>query len=376
MKPFRCGLMLFLFYLAGMKLIFNMWLEKAASPMHVLHGGYGIGSFLIPLIANPFLAVSSSTNHTDRLSDTTELMYTIMENTTSSIADSGRYWKDSRIELAFLIPAVLAISLSLVFHGYNYINVKENIKQTVKPVEGTMTIKSLKFKQMLNPATCAGGDTFYGFQVFILLFLYYVNCIGGERVNGLFLRTYSIEHFGFSGDDGSYINTSFWISFTVGRCLGFLTARWIPIRLLILIESGGLLVSTICHAALSGSSAIALWIIIQPLGFFVGPLYPSGMGWGNYHLRMTGSAIAVLQLGASGGSFAYMKLIGFLYDTYGPHTYLYCLLANGIIMFSITVLLNAVGFFHEKRSFRNEDKMSEMDVYPPSDNEDFELKRL
>ena len=300
-----------------------------------------------------------------------------MEDTSASIPESGKPGKESRIELAFLIPAVLAISLSLVFHGYNFINIKENKKQqTLKSVESTTVIKSLKFKQMLNPATCAGGDTFYGFQVFILLFLYYVNCIGGDRVNGLFLRTYSIEHFGFSGDDGSYINTSFWISFTVGRCVGFLTARWIPIRLLILLESGGLLVSTICHAALSGSSSIALWIIIQPVGFFIGPLFPSGMGWGNYYLKMTGSAIAVLMLGASVGAFAYTKLIGYLYDTYGPRMYLYCLLANGIIMFSITVLLNAVGFFHEKRSMRKEGNNSELGVHSASDIGVFELKRL
>ena len=246
----------------------------------------------------------------------------------------------------------------------------------MKTAENTIVTKSLKFKQMLNPATCAEGDTFHGFQIFLLLFLYFVNCIGGERVNGLFLRTYSIEQFGFTKDDGSYINTSFWISHTVGRYVAFLAARWIPIRLLVLIESVGLLVSAICHSAFSGNSAIALWIITQPLGFFISPLFPSGMGWGNHHLRMTGSAIAVLQLGASCGSFVYMKIIGFLYDTYGPQTFLYCLLANGILMFSITVLLDIVGYFHEKRTTGNKDKKSEVFVDSPSDTEDAELKRL
>ena len=227
------------------------------------------------------------------------------------------YLKESRIEFAFLIPAVLTISLSLVFHGYHFRNIKTEKKIKMKSVEDTLAIKSLKFKQMLNPATCAGGDTIYEIQVFFLMFLYYVNCVGGERVNGLILHTCSIEHFGFAGDEGSYINTSFWISFTVGRYVGFLAARWIPIRLLILIESVRLLLSAVCHAALSGRSAIALWIILKPLGFFIGPLYPSGLGWRNYHLKMTGGAIAVLQLVVSGGSFAHMKLTGYLYDTCG-----------------------------------------------------------
>ena len=344
--------------------------------MHVLHGGFGIGSFLIPLIANPFLAVPTPNSHSGFFNGTTEEAFTVLRDTTSSVPESALYLKESRIEFAFLIPAVLTILLSLVFHGYHFLNIRKEKKLKMKSVEDTLAIKSLKFKQMLNPATCAGGNTIYGIQVFFLMFLYYVNCIGGERVNGLILRTYSIEHFGFAGDEGSYINTSFWISFTVGRYVGFLAARWIPIRLLILIESVGLLLSAVCHAALSGRSAIALWIILQPLGFFIGPLYPSGLGWGNYHLKMTGSAIAVLQLGSSGGAFAYMKLTGYLYDTYGTQTYLYCLLGNGIIMFLITVLLDAVGILHEITPTSNKDKNVEITIQFFSDNEDLEFKSL
>lgn len=32
-----------------------MWKEKAASPLHIQHLGFGVGSFIVPHIAQPFL---------------------------------------------------------------------------------------------------------------------------------------------------------------------------------------------------------------------------------------------------------------------------------------------------------------------------------
>ena len=340
-------------FAVGSKMIFNMWRTKAASPMHMVHGGFGIGSFLIPLIANPFLAVpitklrNGTGENATRVSDVNCSFGRDSSTPLKTFTEGHQYLKPSRIEIAYLIPAVLSICLSFVFYAYQFTAKKEK-QQVELPVQNTSTNKSLNFKQMLNPGTCTGGDVIYGLQIFTFLFLYFFNCVGPERVNGAFLRAYSIDHFGFSVDDGSYINTSFWISHTVGRFVAFFAARWIPIRILVLIESGCLLVSTICHVLLSGSSAIALWIIIQPMGFFTGPLFPSGMGWGNHHVRMTGSAVAVPLLGACIGSFAYLKLIGNLYDTYGTHTFLYTLLGNGIVMLLITLLLHMTAVLHER----------------------------
>ena len=354
------------FFSAGMKLIFNMWQEKAASPMHLLHGGYGIGSFIIPLIANPFLAVPKTKDHNDTIYNATldlngvNRSYAVFE--TNSIAqEDTAYLKPSRIEYAYLIPAVITICLSLVFHAYHFLGLKERKIQREKDQRNVVSLSSLKFKEMLNPATCAGGDVLYGLQIFVLLFLFYFNCEGGERVGGTFIRAYSIDHFEFSVDSGSYINTTYWISFAVGRFVGFILARWIPIRILILLESGGVLVSSICLAILGGSSPTALWILVQPMGFFTGPFFPSGYAWGNYHVHMTGSGIAVLQLGASVGALVYMKMMGFLYDTYGTKTYLYVLLGYAIAMCIISVLLDVLGAQHRKmKSTQNDEHVYEV----------------
>ena len=326
-----------------MKLVFKMWQEKAASPMHLLHGGYGIGSFIIPLIANPFLAVPAEKDENSTNYDNITVL-PLNANISADGPNTGKYLKPSRIEYAFLIPSVIGISLSLVFHAYNILNVKRRryLKANSQMNEKAKT--SFVFKQILNPATCAEGNFVGGLTNFILLILFYGSSVGKEVVAGTFIRAFSIDYYEFSVDDGSYINTTFWISFSVGRILGFLTARWIPIRILLLIEICGVLLSDICLATVGGKSPTALWVIVQPLAFFIGPLYPSGMGWANYHMQMTGVGIAVLIVGAAIGVVATMKLTGYLYDTFGPLSYLYTLLGLGITSFVISVLMYFIGF--------------------------------
>ena len=338
-----------------MKLLFNVWQEKSASPMHVLHGGYGIGSFIIPLIANPFLAIPEPKYQNNVTNFTTSPRYSADNTTdttvatTEAIIEDTKYLRASRIEFAYLIPALIAISLSLVFYIYHAKGTRERKREKQHTVMNINHNKSRSFKEMINPATCTGRSVTYGLQMLFWLFLFYFNCVGGEKLSGTFIRTYSIDHFGFSVDDGSYINTAFWISFTVGRLTGFLTARWIPIRVLIVLESGGLLISVICNMIFSGKSSLALWLIMQSVAFFTGPLFPSGMGWANHHLEVTGIMLTVLQLGFSAGAFCYLKLAGFLYDTYGNSTFLYLLLGYGICMFVITVMLDLTG----KRRIQN-----------------------
>ena len=347
-----------------------MWQEHAASPLHVLHGGFGIGSFIIPLIANPFLAVpgenDDNTTHANNTNGTVTVSTTSRATTTT--AEPDFYIKASRIEYAYFIAAAITISLSFVFYAYHFMRITtrksiriQRKKEKEAHGETNTGSKTLTFKEMFNPATCAGGRIFYGLQIFALLLIYFFNCVGGERVAGKFIRAFSIDQFGFSTDEGSYLNTCFWISFAVGRVLGFLTARWIPIRIRILLETGGILITTICLVVFGGSSSTALWVLMQPAGFFIAPLFPTGLGWGNFHVQMTGVAITTILLGGSVGGVVYMKLIGYLYDHFGPRTFLYVLLGHGILVFALAIILDLVGAQHGGR-YKEEDEHDQTEI--------------
>jgi len=335
------------FYLiaAGQKLIINMWKEKSASPLHLLHAGFGVGSFIIPLVANPFLAIVAD--------DTVNS--TMTPNTTAppTTTESGHevYLRQSKIEYAYAIAAGIVVCVSVVFYIYQFVgqdpstNTEQKNDDGGKPDEN----KSLSFREMINPATCAGGRCLYGLEIFVIVFLFFFQSTGGERVAGKFIRAFSIDYMHFSNDDGSYLNTVFWIAYTCGRLGGFVTANFLSIRVLVMIETGGCLAATFALMFLGTSGPMALWIILPCLALFIAPLFPSGIGWANYHINVTGLAISIFLLGGSVGGICYIKLIGFLYDNYGPKMYIYTLLGFGGGGVVIAGVMNIIGSQHGSR---------------------------
>ena len=368
-----------IFFSAGQRLILTIWQEKAASPLHILHGGFPIGSFIIPLIANPFLAIPKRHHHMDNRSyenssfsmmqmtdSLTPKQTAVMMNNTefgngTNIPQNGtsgriEYLRESRIEYPYLIAAVITVALSVVFFIYHF---RERRKMASDVHEKSLKTKrqpKMSFKRMFNPATCADGRLCYGLQIFTGLVIYFFNLLGAERIGGKFIRAFSIEQLDFSVSDGSYLNMAFWISHAVGRVTGFLVARWIPIRVLILIETGGLLLTIIFMNIFAYRNTLALWILTQPFGFFLGPIFPSGIGWGDYHIQLTGMGITIILLGASCGGVAYLKLTGFLFENYGPRAYLYQLLGIGIAAFSLAIILDLIGSQHGHRFAKKAEK--------------------
>ncbi|VDI22634.1 Hypothetical predicted protein [Mytilus galloprovincialis] len=112
--------------IAGQKLILNLWKRKATGPLHILHFGFGMGSFIVPQIANPFLAVlapslditnASSINGTKSpfVIDPVTVTTTTTNNTIAVI-----FLKESKIESAYLIVSIIVASLSVVFFLYQF----------------------------------------------------------------------------------------------------------------------------------------------------------------------------------------------------------------------------------------------------------------
>lgn len=358
---------------AGQRLILKLWLDKSATPMILLHSGYGVGSFLIPLYTNPFLAVERP-NSENSYSNTTvpNVSATAFTGTSVSVLTSTenavQYMKDSRIEYSYLISAILVALHSVSFFVFQYRERQYydqnrhhlNHSKDAKPNNVFQSADSDKpdseertFIQIINPATCTGGRFLYGLVLFFLVFLYCGNAGGGERVVAGFIRSFSVDQLGFSKDDASYLNTSFWISFTIGRVLFSLAAKWVSIRLLILIETCGLTVIAVLLNFLARNNTLAYWILVQPLGIFIAPLWPSLVAWSDHHLELTGVGMMVLLLGGSVGGFSHLRLIGFLYEHFGPYTFLYQIIGYGCLALMLAILLDLVGGIHGNRFKRN-----------------------
>ncbi|KAJ8316894.1 hypothetical protein KUTeg_004798 [Tegillarca granosa] len=342
---------------AGQKIVLNTWKEKSASPMHIVHFGYGMGSFLAPNIANPFLAIEDreKTSHTSILNLTSTERFshnkTVSHNATfdlvsdflsasanGSSLDHIGFVKETRVEWAYIIITGVIVLDSLIFYWYQIKNSSCRKMEKIPATKDSLSVvKKSKLGnyrswiKLIDPATCTGGNRCFGVQVFVLLFIYYFNAYGGEAIYGKFIRNFSIDRFEFSNDESALLNTSFWISFSLGRFCGFIAAILIPIRILIILEAFAILVLVVLLNIFAYDSSLMLWVLTQFMGFLIGPMYPAGIAWGNSCLEITGTGMTVLVLGASCGGIAYLWIIGHLYDN-NLRSFLYLLGAYGIAM--------------------------------------------
>ncbi|XP_063397601.1 sodium-dependent glucose transporter 1B-like [Mytilus trossulus] len=344
--------------IAGQKLILNLWKRKATGPLHILHFGFGMGSFIVPQIANPFLAVLapsvditnvSSINGTKSpfVIDPVTVTATTTNKTTTAI-----FLKESKIESAYLIVSIIVASLSVVFFLYQFCN-RTTVYAHVH-VPGEVNESNFrKAVKLVDPATCADGNRCFGVQIFLLIFLYFFNAVGGERMYSKFIRSYAIDKHNFSGDDGSLINTTFWICFAIGRLTGLLTGRFIPVRILIVIEASGVLVTAILLEIFARENDLALWVLTCPMGFFLSQLFPTGIGWGDFHVEFTGIAITFALMGGALGGVSYLWVLGYLYEYQGYDMFLHQLVFYGGCMMFFTIIMTIVGIKHGGRFERD-----------------------
>ena len=336
----------------------NLWKEKVTSPMHALHFGYGVGSFLIPLMCNPFLGVfipNDTANITTNISYSNESYANVSWRNQSLGVDGNANGQDliligSRVEYAFYLVGFIGMLIALAFLLYQFCFYRNivYVKEKTKP-------QNRRFIDMWNPATCANGNFCYGLIMYILVFFFYFGTNSAQRSYSNFIRAYSIDLLKFSKTDGSWINSVFWIGFSAGRLSGVLVGKFIKIRKLIMIETIGLFCAALFLMVLSHVSPVYVaWVCTALFGFFQGPLYPSGIAFADYHVELTGIGIMVQSIGGGFGSMCSVWITGRLFDSYGPGSFTYMMLGIGCFVLFISILQVCLGLKHGSR-FKGEE---------------------
>jgi uncharacterized membrane protein len=97
------------------------------------------------------------------------------------------------------------------------------------------------------------------------------------------------------------------------------------------------------------------------MGFFISPLFPSGIGWGDFHVEFTGFAITFALMGGALGGVSYLWVIGYLYEYHGYDMFLHQMVFYGVMVVFFAVVMSFVGIRHGGR-FQNKNKYGAEDV--------------
>ena len=305
--------------------------------MHILHLGYGAGSFLVPQIAKPFLsqrvAQTSSKFHIENCltyNDTKE-----PSNLTTPKLPS----EYNHFEYGYFI--VMAILMMAAFFHCVFFYVNRKIESEL-PAENTTNSQWKKTtKEIFNFNSCSPGHPWYAAIIFVFLMFWFYIAVGGQMVFANYLYSYCRDKLCLDKNTSANIQSTFWIGFTAGRFAGFVVALWIPMKIIIFLEAGGNLLSAMV-LLLNPSNTIVVWTFSCVSGFFVGPLYPSGIAWANRYLTMTGLAYTITLIGGSLAGVSFTVAIGWYFEHRGPGAFWYFVLGYSMIACATAVCMHLV----------------------------------
>lgn len=316
-----------------------MWADKASGPLHAAHLGYGIGSFIVPQIAKPFLSqriptTSSKFSVQNCLANTTGNR---SENSTAAVVGEP---ENNHFEYSYIIIMAIIMSFSTAYYAFFYCTRRgQSTTEDSKKEEVKKTVK-----EIFNFNSCSPGHPYYAAGIFALVVLWFFMTMGGHMVFASFLYSYSRDLLCLSKDSAADIQTIFWIGYTCGRAVTTIVAIWIPMKVLIFLEAGGNFASALV-IFFNPENVTVIMVTSFFSGFFVGPLYPSGNAWANRYITMTGLAYTFSLVGGSAAGAIFNVVIGWCFENTGPQAFCYfvlgystlgCITAVGMHLFAQT----------------------------------------
>ena len=324
----------------GNTMVLDLWGERAASAMFTLHLGYGIGAFLAPIIAEPFLSAKIGehvikTNISSLDYDTTSNETNITAGNWTNTTTVVDIIRPARLTFPFALEGFLDIFFAIAFLMYY-----------IKGPPKDMAVKkgASNLKDLFNPAQCTAGNSLYGVLILVLLFMFYIQAIGGELVFGQFLYAFATESdVNFTTSQAANLTAVFYLCHLSGRALGAVLSKFLSINIILIIDVAGLLASTVFLSMFGFSVPLALWIGTGLIGLLCSFVYPAGMIWANLYMDVNSMVIMVTMFGGAVGFIIYTYLGGYLIQYVSMQSFLYLETAYAVILAVVFLLMFLLG---------------------------------
>ena len=340
-------------------MLLQLWRSKSAPYLQALHFAFGLGAFISPLMAEPFLintANSSDSFHNHR-------HFEACPNSGNGSSDSRGNVSElcgSNYKPTFAASYYIAASFLLVTAvGFVYYAFRLNVcrggssrrptsvvdaKRLNRPVSesnpddgGETSEESEKWKS--GTRNYANASRSYVYQILALLFFFYFAYVGIEVTYGGFVASYAVCHVGMSKSTAALLTSVYWGTFAVGRGLGVLFASLkVSPATMVVMDFFGCLAAVAILVAFP-SSTVALWCGTALLGLAIASIFPATISWAELYIEISGKRASVFVVGASFGEMVIPLVTGNVFAVYGPIYFLYSILASSLVASLLFVAL-------------------------------------
>ena len=338
-----------LYILGGNALILKLWGKKnSGPPLFSLHFGFGLGGLLAPQIARPFIsdviqdADDSLYNKDQNISVINYENYSICSN--DSMCISRNATNNPLIIYPFIISGGVFVATALPFFLFQAID-------CVSPATDEEYIEEDEDDEekakLCSVASCASEHTCFGIIMLLLLFLYYMQVVGGEHVYGKWIYSFALEtDTGFTKDQATLLVSLFWFCHMSGRGIGMILSKFIHITYIIIGDIAGLMVSSIALSIWGHKVPMVLWVFTAAMGLLVSPMFPAGLLWANLHMRINPITLTICMMGGSAGHLVYVYMGGFFLEYFGTERVMLTEVIYAVTIAVIFILMHITTRLH------------------------------
>ncbi len=181
---------------------------------------------------------------------------------------------------------------------------------------------------------------YYPLVIAAALFLFFY--VGAEITYGGWIYTYATSLHISSAAGAAYLNSFFWLSFTIGRMISIPAAmRFSPRQIIQAALAGCLIILTVL--VLLPASNTLLWTVTIILGFCMAPLWPTGYTLAGQSIKLTARLSSIVLLGDSLGGMALPWLVGQVIDLTGAQSMVALVLGSMFLNLVAFILLIQLG---------------------------------
>lgn len=291
--------------------IINLWPDNPGPALHLFHLSFGAGSFVAPLIAEPFL----STNATTSNNGSSRFSQALFKNE-SFLSSSPNHFiakltNASRVQIVYGIVSAFYLALVISMVALYCIDGTDFKPQKSNTTDSTASQRELKQVALFRRITL------------LLLAAYICVYVAVECTSGQMLTAYAVKgRLHFTKSSASRLTAVYFLCFTISRIVAAVASIRVTSFWMLVISHTILIFSTSVLFVRGSSSDIVLWSCSALLGFGLGPIYAAAVAWTVSYINITNKMMSLIIIMALVGGLSPPLLVGQFLDYY-PEAFLY-----------------------------------------------------
>lgn len=175
-----------------------------------------------------------------------------------------------------------------------------------------------------------------------MLVLFFFLFVGVEVSYSGWIYNYALTMKLGTETTAAYLNSVFWIAFTVGRLIGIPISSWFRPRTILLTDLLGC-IFFVAIVVIWPTSSSVLWIGVAGAGLAMASIFAVTLSWAERRMHITGFITSVFFVGTSSSAMFFPWFIGQLFESSGPSVTMTTILIADVAALVVFLVLMLYG---------------------------------